>query len=113
MVKIGRRGATGQLRDTISLVWRTHEVCKLKVHDHRSSKEANRPRMNLLLRELEVLTGGTVISATGSAIWLYRYGAETHTFSLNPVAWQLLPIQILGDKLEVFWNGLRELMLQC
>jgi hypothetical protein len=72
VVKIGRRGATPQLRDQIALVWRGSEVCKLRIHDSRSSKDTNRPRMNLLLRELEVLTGGTVINTNGASIWLYR-----------------------------------------
>lgn len=32
----------------------------------------NLPRMNLLLRELEEGTGGVLLDATGSSIWLFR-----------------------------------------
>jgi len=34
----------------------------------------NLPRINLLLRELEELSGGVLLDATGSSIWLYRWG---------------------------------------
>lgn len=32
----------------------------------------NLPRLNLLLRELEEMSGGVLIDAQGASIWLYR-----------------------------------------
>jgi RNA-binding protein YhbY len=72
IIKIGRRGVTEQLKHAIQLQWRTEEVAKLRLHDERSARDANLPRYNLMLRELEVISGGTVLEASGKAIWLYR-----------------------------------------
>lgn len=33
----------------------------------------NLPRVNLLLRELEEMSGGVLLDCQGSSIWLYRY----------------------------------------
>jgi hypothetical protein len=37
-----------------------------------SSRKMNLPRINLLLRELEEGSGGILLDAQGSSIWLYR-----------------------------------------
>jgi RNA-binding protein YhbY len=71
-IPLGRRGASEQLKHAIQLQWRTAEVAKLRIHDDRSARDANLPRYNLVLRELEALTGGVVLDASGMSIWLYR-----------------------------------------
>jgi RNA-binding protein YhbY len=56
----------------IQTAWRGTEVVKLVIHDDKSARKINLPRFNLLLRELEERSGGVLVEAAGSSIWLYR-----------------------------------------
>jgi hypothetical protein len=56
----------------IQTAWRGKEVVKLVIHDDKSARKINLPRFNLLLRELEEMSGGVLIDAAGGSIWLYR-----------------------------------------
>eukprot|EP00775_Hariotina_reticulata_P004402 gene4402-4655_t len=71
-IKIGRQGAKPSLIQAIQMAWRGSEVVKLAIHDEKASRNANLPRMNLLLRELEERSGGVLIDTSGRSIWLYR-----------------------------------------
>ncbi len=72
LIKIGRRGVTEKLAGALHQAWRGREVVKLRIHDDKSSRKANLPRLNEVLQELEERSGGVLINATGSAIWMYR-----------------------------------------
>jgi RNA-binding protein YhbY len=75
LCKIGRRGATPQLAEAVANAWRTREVVKLRVHDERSARNAVMPQLNIVLKQLEEVTGGVLVEAIGTSIWLYRRGA--------------------------------------
>jgi RNA-binding protein YhbY len=72
LVKIGRRGATPQVADAVTMAWRSREVVKLRVHDDKSARKAVLPQLNLVLQQLEELTGGILVDVRGTSIWLYR-----------------------------------------
>jgi hypothetical protein len=57
----------------VQTAWRGKEVVKLVIHDDKSARKVNLPRLNLLLRELEEKSGGVLVDAAGSSIWLYRW----------------------------------------
>lgn len=42
------------------------------MHDDKSARNAVLPRFNLMLRELEEVSGGTLVRVEGNSIWLYR-----------------------------------------
>jgi len=72
VIKLGRRGATKELGDAVKEAWRTREVVKLRVHDDKSARKSILPRLNLVLRELEEVTGGVLVDVRGTSIWIYR-----------------------------------------
>lgn len=46
--------------------------CLADVLPPKSARKMNLPRINLLLRELEEMSGGVLLDCQGSSIWLYR-----------------------------------------
>lgn len=48
-------------------------VCCVVCTVRQSARKMNLPRVNLLLRELEEMSGGVLLDCQGSSIWLYRY----------------------------------------